>query len=38
MVPNLQLEAALPGYVASKDDLLNYQQAIGLIMYAMLGT
>lgn len=38
MDPNLQLEAALPSYIASRDHLLEYQQAVGSIMYAMLGT
>jgi hypothetical protein len=38
MDPNSQLEAALPDYIASKDHLLEYQQAVGSIMYAMLGT
>jgi hypothetical protein len=38
MDPNSQLEAALPGHVASRDNLLNYQQVIGSIMYIMLGT
>jgi hypothetical protein len=38
MEPNIQLEAALPSYTASRDHLLEYQQAIGSIMYAMLGT
>jgi hypothetical protein len=36
--PNAQLEAALPGYIAFKDYILEYQQAVGSIMYAMLGT
>jgi len=38
MDPNCQLEAALPGYTAPRDHLLEYQQVIGSIMYAMLGT
>jgi hypothetical protein len=38
MDPSIQLEAALPNYIASRDHLLEYQQAIGSIMYAMLGT
>lgn len=38
MDPNDQLEAALPDYTASKDNILEYQQAVGSIMYAMLGT
>jgi hypothetical protein len=38
MDPNCQLEAALPGYTAPKDHLLEYQQVVGSIMYAMLGT
>jgi hypothetical protein len=36
--PNCQFEAALPGYTAPKDYLLEYQQVIRSIMYAMLGT
>ena len=38
MDPNCQFEAALPGYTAPRDHLLEYQQVIGSIMYAMLGT
>src|SRR5438045_5288626 len=38
MDPNAQLEAAPPGYVASKEHMLEYQQAVGSIMYMMLGT
>jgi hypothetical protein len=38
MDPNCQLEAALPGYTAPKGHLLEYQQVIRSIMYAMLGT
>ena len=36
--PNSQLEAAPPGYIAPKEHQLEYQQAIGSVMYAMLGT
>jgi hypothetical protein len=36
--PNYQLEAALPGYTAPKNHLLEYQQVIRSIMYGMLGT
>jgi hypothetical protein len=38
MDPNSQLEAALLGYIAQREHQLEYQQAIGSIMYAMLGT
>ncbi len=36
--PNIQLSTAPPDYTASKSDQLEYQQAIGSIMFAMLGT
>jgi hypothetical protein len=35
---NSQLEAALPDYTASKEHRLEYQQAVGSIIYTMLGT
>ena len=38
MEPNIQLRAADQVYLATKNDKLEYQQAIGSIMYAMLGT
>jgi hypothetical protein len=38
MDPNYQLGAALPGYVTPKGHLLEYQQVIGSVMYAMLET
>ena len=38
MDPNIQLSTAPPDYTASESDQLEYQQAIGSIMFAMLGT
>jgi hypothetical protein len=38
MDPNFLLEAAPPGYTALKEHQLEYQGAIRLVMYTMLGT
>ena len=38
MDPSVRFQAAPPGYSALKENILEYQQAIGSIMYAMLGT
>jgi len=38
MEPNARLHAADEGYIALENDILEYQQALGSIMYAMLGT
>src|SRR2546430_14053680 len=38
MEPNACLHAADEGYIALENDILEYQQALGSIMYAMLST
>ncbi|GAA6003269.1 hypothetical protein JCM5350_008022, partial [Sporobolomyces pararoseus] len=38
MIPNLQLVPSPPDYTASPEDRKRYLQAVGSLMYAMLGT